>query len=333
MMTTKPQTQCASQTGFTLVEILVTMLLSLVLLAGILQIFASNQASFRVHDSISQMQDNSRFAMETITRDVRMADFWGCADNVSKVVNGLDPGGGAGYIDYTAGGIAGTDGGGPGVSDTLVLRGAFGGDLNVQSPFGPQSSANIKVATNNGLAVADILLVSDCESADVFQLTSGNPDGTGTLVHNTGVPGVTPGNLSPVACTGGNAHCLSKVYDNDAFVLRLQQVTYSIGVGASGEPALLRNGQELVDGIEEFQVLYGEDTDASGTANYYVDASQVTDMENVVSLRIALVARSWRNNISPNNQSYSIWGVNTVAADNRLRQVYSTTIGVRNRLP
>lgn len=331
-MNTRLQTQRSRQAGFTLVEILVAMVLSLVLLGGVVQIFGSTRTSYRVHDSVTQLQETGRFAMETMSRDIRMADFWGCADGIGKVTNGLDPNGGAGYVDYTGGGIGGTDGA-AGAPDTLLLRGGFGTGLSVQAPFGPQSSANIQVAVNNGFQQSDILLVSDCTSADIFQLTNANPDGTGTLVHNTGVPGITPGNLSPVACTGANAHCLSKVYDNNATVFGVQQITYGIGVGASGEPALLRNGQELIDGVEDLQILYGEDTDGDGAANRYVNATQVTDMETVVSIRLALVTRSTQINVASVGQNYSVLGTNNVSADTRLRQVYTATIGIRNRLP
>jgi len=287
---------------------------------------------------VSQMQEAGRFTIETMSRDIRMADFWGCANGVGKVTNGLNPGNPAGsqagYIDFTAGGLAGTEGA-AGAPDTLTLRGGLGTGLSVQAPFGPQSSANIKIAAGNGFAVGDIMMVSDCSAADVFQLSSGNPNANGTLVHNTGaIPGFTPGNLNPGACTGGNAHCLSKVYDRNASVFRLQQVTYIVGVGASGEPALLRNGQELIDGVEDLQILYGEDTDGSGAANRYVNATQVgANMGAVVSLRIALVTRSAQTNVTSAGQAYSVLGTNKVSADTRLRQVYTATVGIRNRLP
>ncbi len=329
MMIITLQRQRSRQTGFTLVELMVAMVISLILMGGVLQIFASTKTSYRVHDSVSQMQETGRFAIEMLTRDIRMADFWGCANGIGKVTNGLDPDGGAGYIDFTAGGLDGTEGG-SGAPDSIVLRGGYGTGLGVESPFGPQSSANIKVPTGNGFEVGDILLVSDCTAADIFQLTSGDPDNTGTLVHNTGVPGVTPGNLSPVTCTGANAHCLSKVYDNNAVVFRPQQITNAVDPSAS---VLLRNGQEMIDGVEDLQILYGEDTDGSGAANQYVNATQVTDMEAVVSVRISLVTRSKQTNVTSAGQSYSVMGTSKTSTDTRLRQVYTATIGIRNRLP
>ncbi len=333
MKTIPAHTWRNGSSGFTLIEIMISMVLSLILLGGVLQIFSSTRTSYRVHDSVSQMQEAGRFTIETMSRDIRMADFWGCANGIGKVINGLDPGGGAGYINFTAGGLNGTEGV-AGAPDTLVLRGGFGTGLSVQAPFGPQSSADIKVAAGNGFAVGDIMMVGDCTAADIFQLTSGDPNGDGLLTHNTGVAGITPGNLSAVACTGGGAHCLSKVYDRNASAFKPQQVIYTVGVGASGEPALLRNGQELIDGVEDLQILYGEDTDGSGAANRYVNAAQVgANMGAVVSLRIALVTRSAQTNVTSAGQAYTVLGVNKVSADTRLRQVYTATVGIRNRLP
>jgi type IV pilus assembly protein PilW len=55
-------------------------------------------------------------------------------------------------------------------------------------------------------------------------------------------------------------------------------------------------------------------------------------MEAVVSVRIAMVARSYENNLTGTAQTYNVLGAAVTAADNRLRQVYTATIGIRNRL-
>lgn len=315
---------------------MVAMVLSLVLLGGVVQIYASNRASYRVHEAVTQAQENGRFATEILSRDIRMADYWGCAYNIGLVTNNLDRGNPAdpvpaGYVDFAAGGINGTEGGAN--SDSLVLRGGYDAGLDVQAPYGPQASSNLQVAAGNGLQEDDIVLVSDCTSADIFQIVNANPSTSGTLVHNTGTG--TPGNYNasnPGCPGGGNAHCLSKVYGEDATVFKVQEISYTIANGASGQPALFRNGQELVDGIEQMQILYGEDTDDSGFANRYVAANQVSDMENVVSIRFALVSRSYSDNVTSAPQTYNVLGTAVTATDNRLRQVYTATVGVRNRL-
>lgn len=321
----------------TLVEVMIGMLLGVFLMGGIMQVFASSRQTYRVHEATSRMQESGRMALEVISRDIRGADFWGCASGTTNVVNNLDTGG-TGYIDFQNGGIGGTEGTG-GAPDTLTLRGGINAGLAVEPPYGPQSSADIKVPAGNGLEQGDIIFVSDCSSADIFQITNSNPDGGGQLVHNTG--GATePGNYNVTnpGCPGSNAHCLSKVYGSDASIFSTQEISYTIAMGSEGQPALFRNGLEFLDGIENLQILYGEDTDAVGTpgsgiANYYVPADQVADMTNVVSIRFAVVARSYDDNLTGGlAQNYNLFGTNMTAADNRLRQVYSSTVAVRNRL-
>ena len=270
-------------------------------------------------------------ALELISRDTRMADFWGCLSDSAKVVNNLDNAG-AGFIDFAAGGVGGTEGA-AGAPDTLILRGGINAGLTIQPPYGPQASANIKVAPGSGLAQDDIVFVSDCGAADIFQISNANPDGSGTVVHNTG--NASPGNYNATnpGCPGANAHCLSKIYGSDATMFAARQLIYAIGPGSEGQPALFRNGQELLDGVENLQILYGEDTDGSGVANYYVPADQVADMDDVISIRFAIVALSYDDNLTGGMaQNYSVLGNNLVAADNRLRQVYTSTVSIRNRL-
>lgn len=326
-----------SQAGMSLVEVMTAMLLGLFLVGGIMQVFSSSRLTYRVHEATARMQETGRMALEVLARDIRMADFWGCASDLNNVVNNLDNAG-TGFIDFGTGGVVGTEGG-PGVPDTLILRGGTDSGLGVQPPYGPQASANLKVLAGNGLEQGDIIFVADCSAADIFQISNSNPDSAGVLVHNTG-SATEPGNYNVTnpGCPGSNAHCLSKVYGADATVFAAREFIYTVGTGSEGEPALFRNGQEYLDGVEDFQVLYGEDTDppgsaGSGVANYYVPANQVADMNSVISVRFAVVVRSSQDNLTGGDaQNYSVLGTAVTAPDTRIRQVYTSTVTVRNRL-
>lgn len=325
-----------TQTGFSLIEVMIAMVLGLFLMGSIVQFFVASRQSNRVHEATSRLQETGRMALAIMSRDIRMADFWGCASDISNVVNNLNNAN-TGFVDYQSGGITGTEGGAGG-TDTLVLRGGFGSGLNVQPPFGPQASADLQVNAGNSIQQGDILMVSDCTSADIFQVSNANPGQAGVLVHNTG-SATEPGNYNATnpGCPGANAHCLSKIYGADASVFNVQQITYSVAPGSEGEPALFRNGAELLDGVEDLQVLYGEDTDAPGSAgegiaNYFVPADQVTDMERVVGIRIAIVTRSGRDNLTGNiGQTIAVLGTAVAAPDKRIRRVYETTVNIRNR--
>ena len=164
---------------------------------------------------------------------------------------------------------------------------------------------------------------------------TGKAAGTGpnadAMSHIIG--GADPGNFNPGAC--GVGHCLSQTYGFESSMFELQTVTYSIAVGASGEPALWRseNGTdvELIEGIEQMQVLYGVDTDNDGFANQYVISTAVADMLTVSSIRLMLLVRSDLNGVTETAQVYNYNGVSITAPDLRLRQVFSTTIALRNR--
>lgn len=116
-------------------------------------------------------------------------------------------------------------------------------------------------------------------------------------------------------------------------------IAYSVQNGAGGQPALFKKNdtsaaQELVEGIENMQILYGVDTDTPHDgANYYVPADPAPNWSNVVSIRISLLAVSLDDNLTSQPLPYTYNGATTTPSDRKLRRVFNTTIAVRNRLP
>jgi type IV pilus assembly protein PilW len=99
------------------------------------------------------------------------------------------------------------------------------------------------------------------------------------------------------------------------------------------------NGQQnnLIDGIENMQIIYGVDTNEDSTANYYVPANDVTanDWPKVVSVRISLLAATFDKNLTTQPLQYVFNGITTTPpdTDHKIRRVFTTTIALRNRLP
>ncbi|MEO5365603.1 MAG: PilW family protein [Magnetococcus sp. WYHC-3] len=132
----------------------------------------------------------------------------------------------------------------------------------------------------------------------------------------------------------------------DAAVLPVATVIFYVGQGRSGEPALFRQAgesapEELVEGVEQLQILYGEDTDGDGRTNRYLAADGAgLDFSRVVSLRLALLVRSPLPAAEPDTGRVYLMGGATATtalsvvapADGRARQVFSTTIQLRNHL-
>jgi len=61
--------------GFTLVEIMVAITLSLILMAGVVQIYLSSKESFRVQNELAQIQENQRIAVQFLQHDIRQAGY------------------------------------------------------------------------------------------------------------------------------------------------------------------------------------------------------------------------------------------------------------------
>lgn len=61
--------------GVTLIELMISMAISLILLLGVISIYVTSKHSYVVQDGMARQQENGRFAVEMLTRDLRMAGF------------------------------------------------------------------------------------------------------------------------------------------------------------------------------------------------------------------------------------------------------------------
>ncbi len=97
--------------------------------------------------------------------------------------------------------------------------------------------------------------------------------------------------------------------------------------------------QPVAESIDSLQVLYGIDTSEDSVPDQYVNATVVEKRKQwrqVVSLRVAVLANSLqkfnRADVAEKT-SFDLLGVKqNVAADGRLRRVFTTTIPLRNRM-
>ncbi len=61
--------------GVNLIELLIAMAIGAIILLGITSIYASSKKASSVQTGLSRVQENGRFVMEFLTRDIRMAGF------------------------------------------------------------------------------------------------------------------------------------------------------------------------------------------------------------------------------------------------------------------
>jgi type IV pilus assembly protein PilW len=64
-----------SEKGFTIVELLVAMAISMVVMAAVYSTYRSQQTSYIIQDQVAAAQQNLRAAMYTMVRDIQMAGF------------------------------------------------------------------------------------------------------------------------------------------------------------------------------------------------------------------------------------------------------------------
>lgn len=74
----------SGQRGVSLIELMVGILISSLLMLGMYQIFTASRVTFQMQEGLSRVQENGRFAMDFLQRNVRMAGFMGCGSDIGR---------------------------------------------------------------------------------------------------------------------------------------------------------------------------------------------------------------------------------------------------------
>lgn len=368
------------QRGVSLVEVMIAMVIGLVLTAGVIQLFLGSKQTYRFHDAVSRVQENARFAIEALNFDIRMAGNLGCTSYVQSIKNTLRSGGlpstfvpGAGIQGWENNGTAPSNNFALPAANAAVVDASGGGwitsggatlDAGTMSVPGsdivriwrgdndpttivsitPGANTVVEVTPGSGIQSGEILLLSDCQNADIVQACPfNNTTNKATLSGSaTCPPAGGPGNIA-------NATLTTKAGGQ---VVRLRSFIYYVGKrddNANNPPGLFRRPlgisggnaaaagapEEVVEGVENMQVLYGLDNNGDRVVDSYVTANNVGNWGGVLSVQIALLMRATeRGDDISGSATYTLAGTNATAAnDGRLRQVFNTTIALRNRVP
>jgi type IV pilus assembly protein PilW len=342
--------------GFTLIELMVSLTIGMMIVITIGYVYLGASRTFRAMDASSRMQENARFSIERISHDLRMAGFVGCSyTTVANVLNTPTAWQynlfGQPLVGYENGVSSFPSGVTPLRGDAFTVLRANNAKEYIVDTHNP-NSAQFQLKANHDLKQGEILVVTDCSHAAVFQMTNVNNNNTiKTVNHNTG-GALTPGNCTkgfglPVDCTNTNGTAYK--FEEGSRLFRLYGVTYYIRNNDNDEPSLYRRSvagdEEVVEGVEDLQVLYGIDTSATadGSVDQYVRANQVTTFapgvnneekwKRVLSLRVSLLMASKNGeNVTTAPQTYTYNGVTTTPSDRKMRKVFTTTIAIRNRL-
>ncbi len=337
--------------GMTLIELMIGVAIGMFLVAVMGAIYVGSKSTFTAQDSISRLQENGRFAADTIARDLRVSGFRGCLGQVraTPLNNTLNTpaallynfalpawgsrNAGAGWLPALSAPI---DALAPlPAGDVLVVHRPTGTGWSLTGQMAAGTSP-LTITTTPNFTQGDLLLVADCVGGAVLQATNATPGTVGSIEHAAGVAGIVPGVSSPD---------LGRALSNDAMVWRLQTVIYFLApsVRRAGQTSLWAytaptydgsaNTVELVTGVERMAVTFGVDTDGDFAADRFQDATQVADWTQVVSARVDLLLSGNADNTATQPQPYTWAGATVVPADRKLRTTMSVSVSLRNTVP
>ena len=307
----------SKQRGLTLLELTITFSIGLFIAVAVTHVFSLNKGTSLLNLELAKIQESGRFAIDSIVRDLRLADNWGCAGLDSVISHTSD------YTTNESIKIVNQD---SPASDRIDIKGAMQINRTVASiaaDFDGDESIPITITNEDKLKAfaANPLMIGDCEKSDIFN---------GTVNGNTIQTGTT----------------LSKGYDKRAFLYRPFTLSYYL----NDQNQLVRNfnGVEspLADGVADFQLQYGIDTiptDGETQAGIYKTNPSAAEIPNIASIRVNLLMESEEGVVKGEPQQYSFnWEekidagkgseVLVQATDKKIRKAFTSIIAIRNRI-
>lgn len=362
--------------GITLIELMIALAISAVLLAGVSTVYVGNRKAATLNEGISRVQENLRFASELLAQDIRMAGYVGCkTDNITNALNTPT----LPHLDINTP-LQGFDNSEPGEfpdeitnvsnpvqqravvgSDALIVLRGGGAEFNIVSHNTNSATLGLDRVPTGILTQGQIVVVSDCRHSAALQISDPVTGSATTIVHNTG-GSTSPGNCwkklgpiedpaNPPACGGGTGtpHPFST-----GKLLTMQSHLYYVATSVSGSGTSLYrlslNGgalsvrEELAEGVENLQVMYGIDgADTDSVPDRYVTADAVADWSTVNSVRIGLLVASHNDVRSANDTNDYLVADTTISpgtataatpayvGDKKMRFSYTMTVKLRNK--
>ncbi len=336
------------QSGLSLVEILIALSLGLVVLGAVVTMFFAQREAFRSNEALAQMQENARFALEMIARELREAGGNFCDRSLptAVVLNQSDQ---LWWAQWQQSPIHGYDsndnsfphrfGTSPGNrrvgTDAVTILSATANTTPVRIVEHNPLSAQFMVNTpSHGVRNGDIVLACDSRQAALFQVTNANSNNV-TIVHNTGT-GHQPGNCTkglglPVRCTAvGTPYPFSQ----GGYLAQLNASAWYVGRNERDGWSLWRlrlltqnenaetRAEEIAEGITGLQLRYLE----QGRENLgFLTARDVREWNKVTAVRVTVTTES--------QQPVGVRLSTTGTERTPLERQWTIVVSLRNQLP
>lgn len=322
------------QNGFTIVEVLISLSVGLVLMAGVISIFVGMKTTSTETNSYGELQENGRFAMSLITDDLIRQNFWG------DLTGPLDMA--ALTISPNPTGLSG-DCVGSGTNNASFpiavghFRTLWGQTVVNASNMGCITNAKLAsdiiqikraVASPFPDTVADPLVSADLE--DIRYYIKSNTNTAAIFDGSDAIPDME------------NAQVWE--YQHHIYYVRedTQSSTNKVPVLVQGR---LQNAASaitldmMVEGIEKLYFMYGVDSDDDGIVNAFIAADNMTtdfwdnaDGARIIAVKIFVLARNILPDLQYENNNIYQLGDSFFDAngDNYRRLLFSSTITLYN---
>ena len=317
--------------GFSLVELLVSLLLGLLLSAGVIAAYLGAKRNFYYEEQMARMQENGRYAMRLLSRELGMAGYFGGAlalqDLVPVAVNAdcsdqpwvLDASNPLELVnDYPGQAV-------PVSQHAIELNCLDSASIVEHTDLVAIKRTAAEASLRRGVPAAG-LTASTTNSWYLRREEDEQPEWERLRAIDL---------LDP-------AHSLPSLsyWEAITHIIFIRKFSDS-GIEGDDVPTLCMEtlagdamtSRCLVEGVENMQLEFGIDTDADGIPNQYKAAPDAEEIERAVTAKVYLLLRSI-SEISghQDDKSYAL-GRKTLAAkhDSYLRRVMSATVLLRNR--
>ncbi len=310
----------------TMVELMIGMLLSVILGGAIVTVFVNNSHSFKQDDNILGMQDDARYALRQIAFDISMAGHY--ADLVIPSV-----------VTQDAALVIGTDCGPAGQPNWMyqTVDAVTADSLSITAIDNATATqawaAHSCFVGDELLAGTDVVSIKRVVGGGDAALRAGGiylrTNGTVGLLYRE--PLVTPPTIVVTPPLGDWEFRPSIYYirryanmPDDGIPTLCRKVLAGAGPGMTTEC--------IATGIENLQVEYGIDTSSDGQPNVFIPNPTLAQVQDVVSARIFLLARTADIDTRyTNTKTFAISNSPAYTPDDSFhRRVFSTSVAIQN---
>lgn len=322
--------------GFTLVELTVAIALGAFMLGVMAKVMLDMKKTSITQVNIQKIQNDINFSMEKINRDLRGSGFRGCIsayDTSLSWVNFVNATGGSTYQTAMTpiNGSYGNSGFSPALDssvsalspintyDVLTIRQTIKDPLVLTTDMAAATSAMIvNSGASSNLAAGDFAIISSCSATSLFKVST----------------------VSSTQITSTNGAGIGNVFATGSQIYNYKTMTYYVAMDGTTNNLYRKYGNNtpelIVTNVDKFRVLYGLDTDGDTNVDKYSFANNVTNFNQVVSVKVGIVIKGDDRNTIGSNKStykYNFFGTDFTPNDSIIRKVVYINSSLRNKLP